>query len=163
MNLKPNVDTEIIANRLRKLKAGEHITHEELSAVIRRDVTNGARSIVTAARKVLLGENIRIGPVRGVGYYRMSAADVANSSEKEVSIVGRAARRSRKRIEAIHPEEWNALTPEEKSKQMGARACLGAISHFSKPTQQRQLAEACAVNSAPLALASTIEHFSKKL
>lgn len=75
--IKDKTKGEILAEFISKLGYGEIVKHEEISETIgERYGTIGYRTIISQARKILLGDyKICIESIRGVGYRRVLADD----------------------------------------------------------------------------------------
>jgi hypothetical protein len=103
-----SIDTTLLAERLSKLGENEVVEYQELSSLIKRDVTGPARASLMSAIHVVLAEHkIVIGTIRKVGVKRLNAADSVDAASASVGKIHREAKRGAKRIEAVKYEELN--------------------------------------------------------
>ena len=157
-----SIDAKTLIDFLRTIDVGRQVTYSEMSKLIGRDVSTKARHCLARARIVLLREGIRFDVERGRGCIRrMSDSEIARSGARSVRLVGRMARREAGRVRAV--KDFDALSNEDKIEHNATLSVLGAVAHFSKPTQVKILEAAVAAAHKRLPPSGSVETIYRAL
>lgn len=136
-----SIDAKALMDHLRKVVVGGTATYEEMSRIASKEITKN-RGCMYTATNALLREGIRFDSIRSVGLRRMTDSEVARSGTRAIRLVGRKARRESRKMVAI--KDFDGLCNEDKIQHNATLSVLGAISHFSRPTQVKILEAAVA-------------------
>lgn len=151
-------ETALLAKHLEQLQVGDVATYEELNAVVFGNVRGGNKGNLAAARKILQREkNILFGTIRNTGIKRLSDAEVVSEGSRGMSVIRNAARRFSSRITCL--QDFDALTVEAKAKHNASLSVFGAIAHFTKPSNVRQVEASAQAANDRLAIGQTLKIF----
>lgn len=94
-----SIDTKMLAERLQKTSVGDTVTYEECSKIVSRDVTNGARHVLQAARRYCEAHyNMLFGCVHRVGLKRLNDSEIVDLGESTLKHVRRTSLKTARRI-----------------------------------------------------------------
>jgi hypothetical protein len=159
MEFVPSVETRLLYDRLKPAVKADVITYEELSALIGQDVTNGARHLLTSARRLTQKEDRKVfGVVRGVGLKCLTDTEIANSGEATRKSLRRKATREGKKLECV---EFDTLNGDDKVKHQVARTLVGFIYSASSPAHVKEIEGMVSKTNTALTFAKTLEAFKK--
>jgi len=153
------INTQLLYERLSKLKVGEIISYDELSAVISQDIRSCWHNLATARRRVLALEKIATECVRGEGVKRLSDVGIIGTFGADLRGIRRKAKKSRQRIVAI--QDYDGLSEELKVQHNTSVSMLGAIEMFAKESSLKKLKGVVDYKAEKLSLADTLAAFSK--
>ena len=81
---KRSIDTQTVVDRLRASEIGDLVTYASISEALGRDVTNGARSVLQSARRIVLNEDQMVfGVVTRVGLKRLSDVEIVDAADRD--------------------------------------------------------------------------------
>lgn len=154
-----SVDAQVLAKRLEQLKVDETVSYAELTALIKRDVRNGARHVLATARRIVLRDRKMVFEcVCKLGVKRLNDSDIASIHEHSIRHIHKTARNtSRKQLCA----DYEKLTNEEKVKLNSGLSFMGALSIMTTRPKIKQLENRVSEEHGKLPLAKTLEMFSK--
>jgi predicted nucleotidyltransferase len=149
-----NIDTQTVQERLANASAGEVVQYSELSALIGRDVQNGARGCLSSAMRRLLADGLVYASVRGEGVKRLSDEEIVGEGPAVIARVRRAASRAAKKLASV---DFAALTPASQIKHNTALSFCGVLAHMTKASTVRKLEGRIEEAAHALPLQKTIE------
>ena len=158
---KRDVDTETLVAFLLKrheTAPGSTITYEELSGIISRKVNNGARHILSSARRVLSREhNILMTCIATVGLKfveeNSEVLGIADSHQKRVR------RANRNTLHIVKHVDMTDATPDEKARALAVQSIVGAIDLCTKTSSRNKVKELCASTGAAVPVGKSLELF----
>lgn len=154
-----SIDSTLLAKRLTSAAVGDTVPYGELSALIGRDVCNGARGCLTSARHRLLREShMLFDPVRGEGLRRLNDVEkVGAGTDGTYAKVRRVCARGRQIVAAV--DDYAALPPEAQQRYNAGLSVLGILQHQLKSAQITRVERAVEKALAPLSLQKTLAQF----
>jgi hypothetical protein len=159
MEFVPSVDTKLLYERLCKAQPGETIPYQELSTLIGRDITNGARHLLTSATRLARKENqIVFRAHRTVGIRRLTNSEIANSGKARQRSV---RRKSSEGIKDLECADFADLPSADKVSHNTFRTLLAFLHKMTSPSNAKQLEAAVAKADTALTFAKTLEAFKK--
>lgn len=132
-----SIDTQALVNRLKKMAVGEVIPYQELSALIGRDVRNGARSYLQSAIRHLLDQGMAFGVVRGEGVKLLTDDEIVDVGAAGLKKIRRASFRSTKVLTAVR--RFDALDRDRQIEHNLALSLHGIVQFATKPLIIKQL------------------------
>lgn len=155
-----SVDTQVILARLKAAKVGDVITYTEISELIGRDVRNGARHLLRAARNWAKREyRIVFGVVTGKGIQRLDDAGKVRAGAGEMSRIRRASRRAAQTLGTV--EEFSELPNDMKIRHNMALSVFGIVQQATSTKVQNRIAEKVdGVEGGMLAMKKSLELFA---
>lgn len=150
-----SIDTKTLEDRLRTLKEDETISYQDLTFLIGRDVTNGARSNLMSARSRLLNEGIVIACVRGVGVKRINDTEKIGEGLRYLKKIRRGARKTAKVVAAV--ENFDSLPKDLQVQHNLTMSVLGLVTHMTKSSTIKQLEGKIDQEKKALPVARTLE------
>lgn len=152
---EPSADTRLIYSLLMKAEMGDVVTYTELSEQVGRKVTGADSYLQSALRMIERDENMVFSSVRGVGYKRLTDAEIATQvGESGVRKIKRTARRTAK---TISKADDSNLSNEERVKRNTFASFMGAVAHMAKPRQLERLETGVRAHADQLAIGKTLD------
>lgn len=151
-----SAEAEILANIL--AKGDELVTYQTLTDAIKRDVQDGARGMLTTARrKVAREKGIVYVVVRGVGLKRARGMVFSDICEQATTGIRRKGKRVLKDSLRMPEDEYAALPNADKIALNTNRTILGTVAHFANGAARKQIEGACEVQNSRLAIGQVLE------
>lgn len=122
---RKSLDVQVLEKRMRKSEVGDTINYSELTELIGADVTNGARSRLQSARRILERDCIVFATIPTVGIKRLSDSQVVATGPSFISKINRVAKRATRRMAAV--QDFNALSNTDKILHNSIAAHSGAL------------------------------------
>lgn len=154
---KQSIDSRQIADRLGQLRPGEHVTYEELSRLIGRDVRRFAISCLATAIRQHLREGVVFAALRGQGIKRLDDAELVGVGDRSLNHIRRHARKSAHKLASFR--DFDALPKDDKARVLAMQSALGAVLMFSKPEAIRRLQSGVQKSMKELPIGKTLKLF----
>lgn len=152
-------DTRLLYSLLQKAAIGETVTFAAMSAQLSRTVGGADCYLQSALRIIERDEEIVFGSVRGVGYKRLSDAEIATTiGPAAITRMRRAATRATRSVLTARDEK---LTNEERVKRNTTLSFLGMIRHATKPAAVERIESEVRNASRELPIGRTLEALKK--
>lgn len=152
-----SVDTRKIVDRLMVCGIGETVETAELTEMLGRDVRNGAAGcLYSALRHVERHHDLVFASVRGVGYKRLSDAEIVASGDSFVNRSRRNARRGYRRLGCV---QFDKLPEDQKVKHQTFQSVFSALHSVSKSSAVKRVEVEVQKSRESLPLAQTLEAF----
>lgn len=133
-----SVDTQVLIKRLSASTVGETITYEELSALIGRDVQNGARGfLATARRRLKRDERMVFAPVYKIGVKRLDDIGIVKAGQAGITHVRNHARRVTHTLLCLG--NYDALPRGEQVAYNVTVAQAGMLAHITKTSTVKKI------------------------
>lgn len=133
-----SIDTQTLERRLLTVGVGETVSYDELSGLIGRDVQNGARGLLTTARRRLLKNNQMVfDAVANQGVKRLGDEAIASLGDPAINRIHNAARRGVQRITCV--QDFDKLPNALKVKHNMSVSLLGAMAHMTRSSSIKKL------------------------
>lgn len=150
-----SIDAKLLYDKLSKLKIGDTFTYDQMSYLIKRDITLH-RGVLKTARKALESEGVVFETIIKEGVVRVDDARKVKIAGTGMDKIRRVAKRSRKVLEAV--EDFNALPLSDKVKHNALLSVYGVITEYSKPKQLNNIENSIANSgNRPLAIGETLK------
>ena len=131
-------DIEAVSKMLTELPIGAVLTYSAINDAIGRDVTNGARYVLAAAKKRTEAETGALyEAVRKVGVKRLPTDEIASVGTAAIRKVRRTARRGMKRLGNV---KANDISPDQSREIVMQRSVLGAVAMLADGRKTKALA-----------------------
>lgn len=154
-----SVDTRLLYQRLQSMGPAEEISYEDLSAVIDRDVRNGARHNMESARHMAQRiDGMIFDCVRGVGLKRLDDSGIVKTADSRMKRIRGQARRGVKALACATGELGN----DDLIKHNAAMSIMGAILHATKQKTRNLIERKVADIKESLPLAKTLRLFGDR-
>jgi hypothetical protein len=148
-----SIDTKIIIDKLLTMQIGDTITYQELTDLIKRDVTKSGRGALRSAVRILLNENgMLFGTVLKTGIKRLTPSEGVGFASDSISRIHREAGRGARRIAAV---DYEKLGANDRMKHNATAAVLSAMHESTTSSRVRKI-EAAVENKHKLAVAETL-------
>ncbi len=146
-----SVDTQVLERRLLTLDVGAVASYAELSALIQRNVQNGARHVLASAVRRLLSEHGRvIACVRNEGVKRLDDLGIVSTGASAIKHIHRASKKATKKLAAV--QDYEQLPKEVQARVNVQRAMLGVLAQTTREPQLKRLETKVGESLAPTAL-----------
>lgn len=133
-----SIDTQTLERELAAVVVGDTIAYDDLTAVIGRNVQNGAAHLLQTARRRLQRERqIVFEPVHGEGLKRLDDIGIASSGESARVRMHNLARRTRQKLGCV--QDFDALPNDVKIKHNVAMSIFGALSEVTRSASIKKL------------------------
>lgn len=152
-----SVDTRAIIKRLTSANPGDTVTYAEISALIGRNIQNGARYVLTSAIKHELADGRVWEAVRKEGVKLLRDNEIVSVGEQAMPRIRRVARKAVRKLTAV--QDFSALPNEQKIRHNTLISALGVLAHLTKPKQLTAVEERVRQSSAALPIGKTLEAF----
>lgn len=119
------IDTRLIYQRLIQTPEGETVTYAQLGEAVSREVHGADYHLQSSVRRAARDDDMIFDNVRGVGYRRMTAAEIVAASDNDISRLRRGAKRSTEKLFKV--KNFDALSSEQKVKHAVSASVFGAI------------------------------------
>lgn len=157
---KRSIDTQTVVDRLRASEIGDLVTYASISEALGRDVTNGARSVLQSARRIVLNEDQMVfGVVTRVGLKRLSDVEIVDAAHSSVRHVNRTAKRSARKLACV--QRFSELPADKKLLHQTHMTLFSAIGAITKESGVKKLEGAVNTAGDALPLGKTLEAFKK--
>ena len=134
-----SIDTQVLERKLLTMAVGEMVSYTDLSALIGRDVRNGARHLLQTARKRVQRDNQMVfTPIWGQGLKRLDDTAIAHSGEAARVKMHNISRRTRQKLACV--SDFEALPNDAKIAHNVAMSVFGAIEQVTQPKALQKLA-----------------------
>ncbi|MDH3595773.1 MAG: hypothetical protein OEU09_14070 [Rhodospirillales bacterium] len=154
-----SIDAKMIYERLQKAAVGEKISYEELSAIVQRDIRNGAASpFYSARRRAENLDGIVFGTIVNEGIVRLNDEEIVESGEDLLRRCRRGARRGFKRLTRA---DYDKLPEPLKVQHNTYASVFNALVAASKPSAVKRIEAKVGEARQTLPLAATLEAFKK--
>jgi hypothetical protein len=120
------IDTRLIYQCLTTAKEGDTITYQQLGEAVSRKVVGADYHLQSALRRAKRDDDMIFDNIMGVGYRRMTEAEIVSSSDNDLSRIRRGAKRSTEKLFKV--KEYEKLSPELKIKHGVNASIFGALS-----------------------------------
>lgn len=138
--------TDTLVELLATCPEGETVTWAEMQRATNRDVTGADRYLVTSARRVAHHQHGAVfGTIIRVGLRRLWPAEHTKEGRRRVKLIGKAARRGKKVMQAA---DLRRMTKDEMLTHSAVAGVLQAIDHSTRSGPMRSVKRA---NSDPVA------------
>ena len=156
-----SLDSQALYDRLKKAAIGEFIPYAALSGLIDRDVTGKARGcLTTAMRAVLSRDRMVFSCIRSEGVKRLADAEIVGIGPVVVKKLRKAAKRGIRKLSCV--QNFDSLTPEQKTKHNSHVSVLGALHQACQETSIKKVEQKVEQSQQKLSLAGTLDAFKKK-
>lgn len=158
MNVIPEISsmTLDIAQALRKIEGGEQVSYVALSEQVNFDVIKN-RHLLSSARRILKGERVIFGAVRGVGLKRLTDSEIAESGTHVLRHINRSAKRGGQTLGCVN--NYAGLTPSQQIRWNASMSLLGVFYEVSRPRSLKQIEATVAVMQKKLPIRETLQAF----
>lgn len=155
---KISIDSQVLFNRLEKMKKGDFVSYDELTALIDKDVQNSARYNLTTARNKMLSEHgVVFEPVHNEGLNALTDEENALSSGAvALKRIRKTAHRAVKRLTAV---EFDGLSNEAKVAHNTGLGMAGAFLAITKSKTVKRVEVEARNTGEIISLNKTIELF----
>jgi len=150
------LDAQLIRKRIESMEVGEIVSYSDLEEITKRPLNELRGSFYTAARQVFREFGWTFGPVKGVGYKRLDAAEKLDTVEGKRKHIHKTARRAGAVLASIKVSE---LPQEQQVRHNLEVSFAGAIALATGKKATRLIAEKAA--SAPLPGIEVLSLFAK--
>ena len=159
LSLDLHQDTQTIADLLASCPNGGTVALADITAAIGRDIT-GCRYLVYGAMRVAERDSGAVfASVRGVGYRRLLASEIAEVGQTARAKIRRAARHGVRTISAGMAGA-NDIAPDAMRKILAEQSALGMLEHMARDKNLPKLTE---TDTRPLPLAVTARAFLRSI
>lgn len=156
-----SVDTQLLYERLKRAEIGEFIPYQELTATIDRDVQSDGRGYLNTARGMTLRHDRMVFEcVSNQGLRRMNDTEIVEGGTSILQRIRRASRRGAMKLASV--KNFDALPNNKKIRHNALLSALGAITHFGRESNVKQIEAKVEAAQSKLPLARTLEIFQKK-
>lgn len=162
-NRKPrfeiHVDTRLLYQALTEVPVGGTITYAQLSAVISREVEGRNYNLQSALRMARRDNNILFDNILGVGYRRMTDAEIVADSANDISTIRRRAKRSAEKLFKV--SDFDSLTADEKVKHATSASVFSAVAQSLSAKGLNAIEGAVKAVGKEIPVAETLRLFAK--
>lgn len=153
-----SVDAQLLTKRLMKAEVGETVTYAEMNELIHSNVQKKSRHLMQRARITCQREKRMVfDAIENVGLKRLNDSEIAQTGERVMSGINRAARRGFKRINCA---DYNAIDNEAKIKMNTHLSMLGALNAITSAKKMPLLEDKVREVNDRLSLANTLKMFT---
>lgn len=152
-----SADTRAIVQRLARCKPQDMVTYKELSALVGRNIQNGARYLLSSAIRALLRDRMVFESVRNEGVKRLADGEIVDTSGTILPRVRRMAKRGIRKLTAV--ENFNELPNAAKVKHNTAISHLGLLAHLSTEKSAAQIEVKVEEAKQSLSLSKALDAF----
>ena len=153
-----SIDTQILTERLLKAEIGEVLTYAGLSGILGRDVQHEARYVLQSAiRRAEREGEIVFGTVHGTGIKRLADREIIGVGDRAIAHARRTVGRAIGRLERVR--DFEALTPEERTRHHARRTVLGVIQSMTSSSAAKRIEAKVSETTQALPFAKTLALF----
>jgi len=154
-----SIETTLLIERIKALKAGELLSYRDLNKLIGQDVQGEARHILQSARRICQREyQVVTDAERNVGVRRATDVELTTSGIHVFARLRRAAKRGIERVTSV--SDFDALPDAEKIRHNATVSALAVMRHMAKPKSvDRIMGAVNTEGTGQLPIARTLELF----
>lgn len=150
------IETKIVLERLAKAHPGETVTYEELNKLTGCDVRK-RRNVITTSTNKLLNEQLKVFVADvGKGIRLLTNEEIPALGARDISRVGRIAKRSIKRLAAT---DYDKLSEQGKITHNTGMTIMALVQRGSTAKSMALVQEAVGKRTTPLPVGETLKLF----
>jgi hypothetical protein len=158
MSFEMSADTRLLRQELAKVKVGETISYEKLSAAISKNVSGGTASLQSARNSLLKNDRIVFAVVRCVGLQRLGDEEIVDASQARRDSIRRGAKRAAREITCV--ADYSSLSAPKQLLHTAALSVFTAIAEMSSDKGVERVKGAAQGRSGELPIAQTLAAFT---
>jgi hypothetical protein len=151
------IETRIVLERLAKAQPGETVTYEELDRITGCNVRKRRNVLTTPINKLLNEQAMVFVSEVGKGIRLLTNEEIPNLGQRDITRVGRIAKRSIKRLAAV---DYDKLSEQGKIIHNTSMTILALAQRSSTTKSMSLVQEAVGKRTSPLPLGDTLRLFS---
>ena len=152
-----SADARLLMQHMQTATVGQTVTYAELTAVISSKVTGATGALQTALRRLSKDKDMVFGSIRGVGFKRLSSAEIVDAGAQAIDSVRRKSRRA---VEKQMKADFSKLDRDHQGRFSAQVSVLGAVAMKTRTTEISRIAKAITPDQKELSIAATLKMFS---
>ena len=154
-----SIDTKLLYEELLRVEPGANITYKTLSDCLGRSVEGATSSLQSAIKRTLKRDGIVFSNIFGLGYRRLTDAEIVKDSFRDIAGMRRRARRAGDKLTKV--QDFQSLTQQEQISHNARLSVFSAIAQMSKGKAVEKIEQAVSESKRELPFAETLAAFRK--
>lgn len=154
-----SADARLITQHLQKIEVGQTVTYAALSALVSHPVDATTGALRTALNRVLKDQGFVFACIIGVGFKRLSDAEIVAEGSHAAEAVRRKARRS---VERQLKADFSSLSRDQQARFTAQVSVLASIAFMAGERQLDKIAACATPQVKEIPISATLAMFAGK-